>query len=143
MSSEGQSHFIKYRKKSRPKLPRLNSFSFAFSGRTTIDIFSTKAIEYFVLCFYSSGEVEGKSRRISRDYRVPISIWMILWGCFEVTGWLIIKKFNSSEKFMQLPLKVNKIYFLWHQAHTMLRLDATPKKRWIGFDFKFKKFSIK
>ena len=28
-------------------------------------------------------------------------------------------------------------------GHTMLRLDATQKKRWIGFDFKFKKFSIK
>ena len=27
--------------------------------------------------------------------------------------------------------------------HTMLRLDATPQKRWIGFDIKFKKFSIK
>ena len=27
--------------------------------------------------------------------------------------------------------------------HSMLRLDATPQKRWIGFDFKFKKFSIK
>ena len=25
----------------------------------------------------------------------------------------------------------------------MLRLDATSKKRWMGFDFKFKKFSIK
>ena len=25
----------------------------------------------------------------------------------------------------------------------MLRLDATPKKRCLGFDFKFKKFSIK
>ena len=28
-------------------------------------------------------------------------------------------------------------------SHSMLRLDATQKKRWIGFDFKFKKFSIK
>ena len=27
--------------------------------------------------------------------------------------------------------------------HSMLRLDATQKKRWLGFDFKFKKFSIK
>ena len=27
--------------------------------------------------------------------------------------------------------------------HTMLRRDATPKKRWLGFDFKFQKFSIK
>ena len=25
----------------------------------------------------------------------------------------------------------------------MLRLDATPQKRCLGFDFKFKKFSIK
>jgi hypothetical protein len=25
----------------------------------------------------------------------------------------------------------------------MLRLDATPQKRWLGFDFKFKEFSIK
>ena len=25
----------------------------------------------------------------------------------------------------------------------MLRLDATQKKRWMGLDFKFKKFSIK
>jgi hypothetical protein len=25
----------------------------------------------------------------------------------------------------------------------MLRLDATPQKRWLAFDFKFKKFSIK
>ena len=46
----------------------------------------------------------------------PISIWTILWGCFEVTGWLKIKKINSSEKFMQLPLKVNKEHFLWHQV---------------------------
>ena len=30
-----------------------------------------------------------------------------------------------------------------HAIHTMLRLDATPKKRCLGFDFKFKKFSIK
>ena len=29
------------------------------------------------------------------------------------------------------------------KGHTMLRLDAAPQKRWIGFDFKFKKFSIK
>ena len=28
-------------------------------------------------------------------------------------------------------------------GHTMLRLDATQKKRWIGFDFRFKKFRIK
>ena len=27
--------------------------------------------------------------------------------------------------------------------HSMLGLDATPKKRWMGFDFKFKKISIK
>ena len=27
--------------------------------------------------------------------------------------------------------------------HSMLGLDATQKKRWMGFDFKFKKFSIK
>ena len=27
--------------------------------------------------------------------------------------------------------------------HTMLRLDATQKKRCLAFDFKFKKFSIK
>ena len=45
-----------------------------------------------------------------------ISIWTILWGCFEVTRWLKIIFFNSSEKFMQIPLKVNKINFLWHQA---------------------------
>ena len=25
----------------------------------------------------------------------------------------------------------------------MLSLDATPQKRWLGFDFKFKKISIK
>ena len=25
----------------------------------------------------------------------------------------------------------------------MLRLDATQKKRWMGFDFRFKKFRIK
>ena len=35
----------------------------------------------------------------------------ILWGCLEVTGWLKIKKFNSSRTFMQIPLKVNKVYF--------------------------------
>ena len=45
-----------------------------------------------------------------------ISIWTILWGCFEVTGWLKIIFFNSSEKLMQIPLKVNKIHFLWHQG---------------------------
>ena len=28
-------------------------------------------------------------------------------------------------------------------AHSMLRLDATQKKWWLAFDFKFKKFSIK
>ena len=28
-------------------------------------------------------------------------------------------------------------------SHSMLRLDATQKKRCLGFDFKFKKFSIK
>ena len=27
--------------------------------------------------------------------------------------------------------------------HSKLRLDATQKKRWLGFDFKFKMFSIK
>ena len=32
----------------------------------------------------------------------PISFWRIFWGCFEVTGWLKIKIFNSSEKFMQI-----------------------------------------
>ena len=48
-------------------------------------------------------------------YMCLISIWTILWGCFEVTVWLKISFFNSSEKFMQIPLKVNKIYFLWHQ----------------------------
>ena len=41
----------------------------------------------------------------------PKRIWTILWGCFEVTGWLQVKKFNSSEKFMQTHLKVNKIFF--------------------------------
>ena len=45
-----------------------------------------------------------------------ICIWTFSGGCLEVTGWLKIVFFNSSEKFMQIPLKVNKIYFLWHQA---------------------------
>ena len=27
--------------------------------------------------------------------------------------------------------------------HSMLRLDTTPQKRWMGFDFKLRKFSIK
>ena len=40
----------------------------------------------------------------------PIWIWTILRGCLEVTGWLKIKNFNSSKKFMQIPLKVNKVY---------------------------------
>ena len=47
---------------------------------------------------------------------VSICIWTILWGCLEVTGWLKIIFFNSSKKIMQIPLKVNKVYFLWHQA---------------------------
>jgi hypothetical protein len=29
------------------------------------------------------------------------------------------------------------------KAHSMLRLDATQKKRCLGFDFKFKKIGIK
>ena len=41
----------------------------------------------------------------------PICIWTILWGYLEVTGWLKIKKINPSKKFMQIPLKVNKVYF--------------------------------
>ena len=41
----------------------------------------------------------------------PICIWTNLWGCLEVTGWLKIKKFNSNKKFMQIPLRVNKVYF--------------------------------
>ena len=41
----------------------------------------------------------------------PICIWTILWGCLEVTGWLTIYFFISSKKFMQTPLKVNKVYF--------------------------------
>ena len=41
----------------------------------------------------------------------PICIWTILWGCLEVTRWLRIKKFNSSKKFMQILLKVSKVYF--------------------------------
>ena len=40
-----------------------------------------------------------------------ISIWTILWDFFEVTGWFKIKEFNFREKFMQLPLKVNKKIF--------------------------------
>ena len=53
-------------------------------------------------------------RKVERDYKHtgwPICIWTILWGCLEVTGWLKIKNFNSSKKFMQIPLKVNKVYF--------------------------------
>ena len=38
-------------------------------------------------------------------------IWTILWGCLEVTGWLKIKNFNSSKKFMKKSSKVNKSYF--------------------------------
>ena len=34
----------------------------------------------------------------------------ILWGCLEVTAWLKIKNFNFSKKFMQTPLKVNKVF---------------------------------
>ena len=45
-----------------------------------------------------------------------ISIWTILWGCFEVTGWLKILFFNSSENSMQIPLMVNKIYYLGNQV---------------------------
>ena len=44
-----------------------------------------------------------------------ISIWTILRG-FLVTGWFEIFFFDSCEKFMQIPLKVNKIHFLLHQA---------------------------
>ena len=39
-----------------------------------------------------------------------ICIWTVLRGCLEVTGWLKIKKISSSKKFMQIPLKVNKVY---------------------------------
>ena len=53
---------------------------------------------------------------MNRSTGWPICIWTISGGCLEVTGWLKIIFFNSSEKFMQIPLKVNKIYFLWHQA---------------------------
>ena len=40
-----------------------------------------------------------------------ICIWTISWGCLVVTGWLKIKLFHSIKKFMQIPLKVNKVYF--------------------------------
>ena len=47
--------------------------------------------------------------------------------------------FNSSEKFMQIPLKIHKIYFLWHQAwpHNDLLLLKTKtwKLRFLMFIF--------
>ena len=67
-------------------------------------------------CFYGHILEEFGGHLFCLHTGCPISIWTILWGCFEVTGWLKIIFFNSSEKFMQIPLKVNKIHFLWHQA---------------------------
>ena len=53
---------------------------------------------------------------LSQSTGWAICILTILRGCFEVTEWFKIYFFNSSEKFTQLPSKVNKKYFLWHQA---------------------------
>ena len=39
-------------------------------------------------------------------------IWMIFRGCLEVTGLLKTYFFVSIKKFMQIPLKVNKVFFL-------------------------------
>ena len=43
--------------------------------------------------------------------------------------------------FLYFNSKANKR--LAKKFHSMLRIDATPQKRWLGFDFKFKQFSIK
>ena len=59
-----------------------------------------------------------------------ISIWTILWGCFEVTEWLEIFFFNSSEIFMQKPLKVNKISFLDIKHGLIMTSDFQKIKLW-------------
>ena len=40
-----------------------------------------------------------------------ICIWTIFRGCLEASGWLKTKNFNSSKKFIQIPLKIDKVYF--------------------------------
>ena len=60
----------------------------------------------------------------------PICIWTTLWGCLEVTGWLKIKKFNSSKKFMQIPLKVNKNIFCDINHGLTMTSDFQKIKLW-------------
>ena len=54
---------------------------------------------------------------------------------FEVTEWLEFF-LNSSENFMQIPLKVNKIFFLWHQAwphNDLLLLKTKVQYLWYTY----------
>ena len=63
----------------------------------------------------------------------------------------ILQKIVAFPEYMNFNREPSLIMFAQEQPaerdlkceHSMLRQDATPQKRWLGFDFKFKKFSIK
>ena len=58
---------------------------------------------------------------------------------------VIMSEIVFLEKFI-LENPIKRLIFLHNQilmCHSMLRLDATTKKRWLTLLFKFKKFSIK
>ena len=63
-------------------------------------------------------------------YRVNV-FWRFCEAVLRSLGDLEYKKDNSGEKFMQLPLKINKKYLLWHQAwpHNDLLLLKTKVQR--------------
>ena len=84
----------------------------------------------------------------------PWAIWSVLSVSLEVVDQtkgthiclgLVYPKFPPKSPFYPFYFFTSHIWTLCLEkyGHTMLRLDATPKKRCLGFDFKFKKFSIK
>ena len=85
---------------------------------TSIDKEELEIIVKFLYC----GEISCRNQNTENQVSRTLS---------ELFGFPPIKHSSNLEEHFKQPY------------HSMLRLDATPHKRWLGFDFKFKKFSIK
>ena len=78
--------------------------------------------ELLTKIYLCSGEISCRNQNTENQVSRTLS---------ELFGFPPIKHSSNLEDHFKQPY------------HSMLRLDATPHKRWLGFDFKFKKVSIK
>ena len=107
---------------------------------------SRKSDTYKLLEFYCDRTfhklIYFQKCHIDVNYTGPSLHILLIYSWFFFTIFTWLDKFVRSLKEFD-TFADSTTFFLQKLLHTMLRLDATQKKRCLRFDFRFKKFRIK